>query len=105
MSVSRTPIKFPVENLETEVTACFAVRAAHDPGALPRLLEPFAKRGLVPGAVKMRQWGDESALLIEIQVSNLTQNTILSIAQGLREQIAVERVLVTPLVGGTPVQS
>ncbi len=105
MSVVSSHTKFPVSTPFSDGMACFAVRAAHDPGVLPRLLEPFAKRGLVPHAVKMRQWGDESGLLIEIQVGNLTQDAIASIAQRLREQIAVDRVLVTALVGGMAVQS
>ena len=33
---------------DREPTACFSVAAAAEPGVMPRVLELFAKRGLVP---------------------------------------------------------
>ena len=34
--------------VETDVTACFSVQAVADPSVMPRVLELFAKRGLIP---------------------------------------------------------
>jgi hypothetical protein len=39
------PARSPLPAVETH---CFAIRAAAAPGILPRLLELFAKRNLVP---------------------------------------------------------
>ena len=44
----------------------FAVRADADPGTLPRVLELFAKRGLVPLSLNSRLLGGEVAVEIEV---------------------------------------
>jgi acetolactate synthase regulatory subunit len=75
-------------------TACFSVTAAADPGAMPRVLEVFAKRGLVPS-----QWhstvagraGDE--LHIDIQVACADQALATRLAEGLRQVVCVRAVL------------
>jgi hypothetical protein len=60
---------------------------------MPRVLEPFAKRGLVPS-----RWhavcgtgGDE--LVIDIQVAGLEPALVELIAAGLRQIVGVESVL------------
>jgi len=76
------------------VTACFAVRAAADPGSLPRILELFAKRGLVPSSVQARLTGGaEPALSVDLQVAGLEPALVEAVAETLRQVWVVERVL------------
>ena len=44
------PLLATVADDDPSVTACFSVHAHADPGVMPRVLELFAKRGLVPSA-------------------------------------------------------
>ena len=76
------------------VTACFAVRAAADPGSLPRILELFAKRGLVPSSVQARlSGGAKPALSVDLQVAGLEPALVEAVAETLRQVWVVERVL------------
>ncbi|MCK6443576.1 hypothetical protein [Elstera cyanobacteriorum] len=77
-------------------TACFAVSALADPGMLHRLLEPFAKRGLVPSAVYARQHGED--LSVDIQIDGLTQTDAAMIGRGMRQIFGVDVVLVSQRV-------
>ncbi|MDB5358717.1 MAG: hypothetical protein JWO51_14 [Rhodospirillales bacterium] len=74
--------------------ACFAVRAAADPGSLPRILEIFAKRGLVPSSVQARLTSDaEPALSVDLQVTGMDPAQVEIVAETLRQIWVVERVL------------
>ena len=75
--------------------ACFAVRAIVDPGALSRVIELFAKRGLVPKSIHARLTGseDDACLLIDVQIDGLDADTAERIADALRQIVLVERVL------------
>ena len=76
-------------------TACFSVRARAEPGVMPRVLELFAKRGLVPSFWQSSTSGsDRSQLAINIQMRGLGSETIDYIAACLR-QIAFVEVVVT----------
>jgi hypothetical protein len=73
---------------------CFSVQAAADPGTMPRILELFAKRNLVPS-----RWhsdldgpGDER-LAIDIQVADLTPELSDYVARCIRQIHGVETVL------------
>lgn len=83
-------------NLPLPETACFAVSALADPGMLHRLLEPFAKRGLVPSAVYARQHGED--LSVDIQIDGLTQTDATMIGRGMRQIFGVDVVLVSQRV-------
>src|SRR5215813_13573999 len=53
-------------------TACFSVHARAEPGVMPRVLELFAKRGLVPSRWESATFGDnDSELTIDIQTRGL----------------------------------
>jgi hypothetical protein len=73
-------------------TVCFAISARAEPAVMPRVLEPFAKRGLVP-----TRWhavcgaGDE--LTIDLQVAGLDPGLVELIAASLRQIVGVESVL------------
>ncbi len=78
--------------------ACFSIQAEAEPGVMPRVLELFAKRGLVP-----RRWvsgvtGPETGsrgreLTIDVQVAGLTPETQAYIAGCLRQVWGVGAVL------------
>ena len=76
----------------THPTACFAISARAEPAVMPRVLEPFAKRGLVPS-----RWhavcgaGDE--LTIDLQVAGIDPALVELIAASLRQIVGVESVL------------
>jgi acetolactate synthase regulatory subunit len=93
-SVRRDADSVDTLNHPHTVTACFAVRAAADPGTLPRVLELFAKRGLVPSSVQARLTGDaEPALSVDLQVAGLEPAMVEIVAEALRQIWVVERVL------------
>ena len=74
---------------------CFSVQAEAEPGVLPRVLELFAKRNLVP-----RRWVSDLCgppsrreLSIDIQVEGLTPELTAYIARCLRQVCGVSTVL------------
>lgn len=93
-SVRRDADSVATTERPSTVTACFAVRAAVDPGSLPRILELFAKRGLVPSSVQARLTGvGEPALSVDLQVAGLEPALVDVVAESLRQIWVVERVL------------
>ncbi len=78
--------------------ACFSIHAEADPGVMPRVLELFAKRGLVP-----RRWVSDVTgpggghggreLSIDVQVAGLAPETQAYIARCLRQVWGVGTVL------------
>jgi acetolactate synthase small subunit len=73
-------------------TACFRVDARAEPGVMPRVLELFAKRGLVP-----QRWYSivtaDAAMTIAIEVASLGRETADYIARCMRQIVGVEAVL------------
>ncbi|HUJ97443.1 MAG TPA: hypothetical protein VLV85_04305 [Stellaceae bacterium] len=78
---------------ESRPTACFSVQAAADPGVMPRVVELFAKRGLVPSSWISRVSGSE--LTIDLQLAGLDAETAHYVARCLRQIVAVDVVLVS----------
>jgi acetolactate synthase small subunit len=75
-------------------TACFSVHARAEPGVMPRVLELFAKRGLVPSFWQSStSGGDRSQLSIDIQMRGLGSDTIDYMAACLRQIVFVEVVV------------
>ena len=80
------------DNLPT--TACFSVHARAEPGVMPRVLELFAKRGLVPSAWHSVTRGtDQAELTIDIQTRGLADDLRDYIAACLRQIAFVDVVL------------
>jgi acetolactate synthase small subunit len=76
-------------------TTCFSIHAGAEPGVMPRVLELFAKRGLVPSHWESRTFGDDhSELTIDIQMRGLERETVDYMAACLR-QIAFVKVVLT----------
>ena len=75
-------------------TACFSVHARAEPGVMPRVLELFAKRGLVPSFWQSSTSdGDGTRLKIDIQMYGLHSETIDYMAACLRQITFVEVVM------------
>ncbi len=81
--------------------ACFSIHAEAEPGVMPRVLELFAKRGLVP-----RRWISDvtgpggGELSIDVQVAGLSPETQAYIANCLRQIWGVGTVLTSEKGGG-----
>jgi acetolactate synthase small subunit len=81
-------------------TACFCVHAHAEPGVMPRVLELFAKRGLVPSAWNSSTRGTEHAeLTIDIQMRGLDRDAADYIAACLRQIAFVDVVLTSEKPG------
>jgi len=73
-------------------TFCLTVRTVADPGALPRLIEVFAKRGMVPSKLfSVSTAADE--LTVDLQVDGVDEAVGGLIANQLRSQVGIETVL------------
>ena len=73
------------------LTACFSVHAHAESGVMPRVLELFAKRGLVP-----QRWHSAAAgtaLTIDVQIGGLGRDTADYIARCMRQIAGVDTVL------------
>ena len=82
-------------------TVCFSIQAAAEPGVMPRVLELFAKRNLVPerwvsgvhGAADGDVPGRRSELMIDLQVAGLTPQDMDYLARCLGQITDVRSVL------------
>jgi acetolactate synthase small subunit len=72
-------------------TVCFSVQARAEPGVMPRVVELFAKRGLVPQ--KWHSTASAEALTIDVQMGGLDRDLSSYIARSMRQIIGVETVL------------
>lgn len=81
---------------EARHVTCFSLRAAAEPGVMPRVLELFAKRGLVPERWHADVVGPaREELSVDLQVADLAPETGAYIARCLRQIWGVETVLTT----------
>jgi acetolactate synthase small subunit len=88
------PLLATVADDDLSVTACFSVHAHAEPGVMPRVLELFAKRGLVPSAWQSWTTGTDGAeLTIDIQMRGRGRDAMDYIAACLRQITFVEVVL------------
>src|SRR5271156_1658432 len=70
---------------------CFSVQARAEPGVMPRVVELFAKRGLVPQ--KWHSTASAEALTIDVQMGGLDSDLSGYIARCMRQIAGVEIVL------------
>ncbi len=74
--------------------ACFSIVADAEPGVLSRLLQVFAKRGLVPSRLYGSRGGPGGEdLHIDLQVAGLDARLVAVIAETLRQVVSVQCVL------------
>ena len=77
-------------------TYCYSVRAGAEPSVLPRLLELFAKRGMIPAAFHARRHDHAaSPLQIDIEASGLEQALAEYMQRCMRQIVGVELVLLS----------
>ena len=81
-----------------ETVYCFSILAEAEPGVMPRVLQLFAKRGLVPtrwhsDVTGPKTPGGGGDLSIDVQVNGLDVETGDYIARCLRQVFQVETVL------------
>jgi acetolactate synthase small subunit len=83
-----------VADTDFPASACFSVHARAEAGVMPRVLELFAKRGLVPSSWRSSTSGpDQSLLTIDIRMRGLQGEVMDYIAACLRQIVDVEAVL------------
>ena len=75
----------------TPLCVCFSVQARAEPGVMPRVVELFAKRGLVPQ--KWHSSASGEALTIDVQIAGLGRDLAAYIARCMRQITGVETVL------------
>jgi acetolactate synthase small subunit len=84
----------PAADANLPVTAHFSVIAHAEPGVMPRVLELFAKRGLVPTVWRSAVAGGNCGqLTIDIEMGGLGREVARYIASCLRQIADVETVL------------
>ncbi|HLY45676.1 MAG TPA: hypothetical protein VKQ73_08860 [Stellaceae bacterium] len=81
----------PAEAEGSPNPVCFSLQARAEPGVMPRVVELFAKRGLVPQKWHSTAFG--SALTIEVQIAGLGRELADYIARCMRQITGVESVL------------
>src|SRR6266446_9973249 len=81
----------PADSDAAPRSVCFSVQARAEPGVMPRVVELFAKRGLVPQ--KWHSTASDEALTIDVQMAGLGRDLSGYIARCMRQIIGVETVL------------
>lgn len=76
----------------------FSVDAEADPGLLPRLLMPFAKRDLMPDRFEAQRAGD--AVRVEIAMARMPAEMVHLVAGNLRQVVGVVDVRHTQEITG-----
>lgn len=92
----------PAETRATDPGRCvtFAVRADADPGSLPRVLELFAKRGLVPTTLRSEALAECGTLDISVEVIGMVRAESDHVANCLRALPMVSHVLTAERTAG-----
>ena len=88
-------------------TVCFSIQAAAEPGVMPRVLELFAKRNLVPerwvsgvhGPADLGRAERGPELMIDLQVAGLTRQDQDYLARCLAQITDVRAVLTSEKAG------
>lgn len=84
----------PPANPDFRPTACFSVQARSHPQVMPRVLDQFAKRGMVPTTWHSAAAGrDLGELHIDIQIEGMASELADYVAKCLRRIVGVEAVL------------
>lgn len=84
------------QDTDPKRTYCYSVRADAEPSVLPRLLELFAKRGLIPAAFHSRCHDQApGALQVDIEVTGLEWDLADYLQRCMHQIVGVELVLVS----------
>lgn len=90
MSSALSPAAPVCDGSPSPLAVSFSVQALPDPGIMPRIIELFAKRGLVPH--RWQSTASETALTIEVQTTGLDRELAEYIARCMRQIHGVETV-------------
>lgn len=96
LSPDRTPFPQAQESYAVRAsadTACFSITALPAPGTLPRLINAFAQRSLIPDRWHSVLTAD-GELQIDVQVTGMGKDVAELVAAKLRAMIDVRSVLV-----------
>lgn len=86
----------PEAVVDAQATACFSIQALAEPSIMPRVLELFAKRGLIPSRWHSDLGGRRrDELTIDLQVEGLSLAQRDHAAASLRGMVSVTSVLVS----------
>ena len=92
MSVSlSSAVSALVEPDAAPATFRYSLLGRPEPGVMPRVVELFAKRGLVP--LTWHSTASSSTLAIEVQIGGLEPDVADYIARCMRQIVGVETVL------------
>lgn len=84
----------PLRTRSVAPVACFSIQASAEPTVMPRVLELFAKRGLIPSRWHSDLGGRrQDELTIDFQVEGLDREKAELIAQAIRQFVSVGSVL------------
>ncbi len=101
-SLDPSPSALPLSRGRNQRTFCFSIQAVAEPGVMPRVLELFAKRNLVPERWVSGVHGpaDRGAdLMIDLQVAGLSAQDTDYIARCLEQLAYVRSVLTSEKAG------
>ncbi|NQW09365.1 MAG: hypothetical protein HQ481_05720 [Alphaproteobacteria bacterium] len=74
--------------------ACFSIQALAEPSVMPRVLELFAKRGMIPSRWHSDLGGRcRDELTIDLQIEGLPRDRAELIAHAIRQMVSVTSVL------------
>ena len=82
-----------VAEAATANTSRFSLQASAEPGVMPRVIELFAKRGLVPDRWHSAVARPGMTLSIDIEIGGIERDTVAYVANCLRQIVGVELVL------------
>jgi acetolactate synthase small subunit len=85
--------KAAVAEAASTKTSRFSLQANAEPGVMPRVLELFAKRGLVPDRWQSAVARPDMTLSIDIEIGAMERETTAYVANCMRQIPGVELVL------------
>ena len=86
----------PTHNPPSNPVHCFSVTGMADPGLMPRIMELWAKRGLMPDRWHGGRTGpDGNDVYIDIETSQLDPALAMQVAETMRCTFGVSQVLVS----------
>ena len=81
---------------QSNATACYSVHAPAEPSVMPRVLEVFTRRGLIPSVWHSTLCGAQSEeIQIDVQVADVDPRLADLVAQALRQLVCVGCVMTT----------
>ncbi len=90
-SSDRCPETRPSPSPAAQPAARFSITAAATPGVMPRVIEQFARRGLVPE--RWHRVVDESRIRIDLRVAGMDATVASVLAATLRGTVDIHSVL------------